>query len=113
MTSCLGLLKNCHRASCLRPLAKALNVGSLVLPGTAFRNLASLPSSGGQYFGEAGGVCVWVTGAGRITVWGLENLNSRNNLCNSCGIEIAREEERGGCPVSHPPPQVVLFLSYK
>lgn len=43
-----------------------------------FKALASLPISGGQYFGEAGGgvgwggdVCVWVTGAGRITVWGL------------------------------------------
>lgn len=51
ITNWLGLLENCHHASCLRAFARGLNVGSLVLPGTAFKALASLPSSGGQYFG--------------------------------------------------------------
>lgn len=78
-------------------------------PGAALKALAGLSSLlVHSIFGEAGrSVCL---GHGsRTTVWGLENLNSRNNLCNSCVIGGGGGEEERGCPVSHPPPQVSLF----
>lgn len=49
LNHCLGILENCHHASALGVLAKRI----LTWEGWLYLELL-LPSSGGQYFGEAG-----------------------------------------------------------